>query len=88
MLPAAGDVAAGGTMSKRQVATRAARKARGDWPVVVYFWIMSLAVAGYLGARVILDSLPHPVHCASGLAGGVIGYFVGWLWYHWRGDII
>lgn len=59
-----------------------------EWPVVVFVWIFSLGLAGYLIARVSLDAQPHPVHWAGGLAGAGIGYLVGWAWYRWRGDIL
>ena len=65
-----------------------AKKTRQEWPLVVYVWIFGLGLTGYLVTRIALDAWPHPMHWASGLAGGVIGYGVGWLWYRWRGDII
>jgi hypothetical protein len=64
------------------------KKARQEWPLVVYIGIIGLGFAGYIIARIALDGQPHPLHWVSGLAGAVLGYFVGWLWYHWRGDII
>lgn len=64
------------------------KKMRREWPVVVYVWIGGLGLAGYLIARVGLDTQPHSVHWAAGLVGAIIGYAVGWLWYRWRGDIL
>ena len=64
------------------------KKARQDWPLVVYVWIIGLGFAGYVIARIALDAQPHPLHWASGLVSAVLGYFVGWRWYRWRGDII
>ncbi len=61
---------------------------RREWPVVVYVWMISLGVAGYLIARVGLDAMPHPVHWTAGLIGAGIGYLAGWAWYRWQGDII
>jgi hypothetical protein len=55
---------------------------------VVYFGIFSVGLLSYVIGRTALDAFPHPVHWASGLVGGVFGYFIGWAWYHWRGDII
>ena len=63
-------------------------KARQDTPVVVYVWAIGLGLMGYLFARILLSSRPHPIHWVAGLAGIVVGYFVGWLWYRWRGDVI
>jgi len=39
-------------------------------------------------ARIALGAYPHPVHWASAVVGAIGGYFVGWAWYRWRGDII
>ncbi len=73
-------------LSKHTKASPAATKKK-DWPLVIYVWIFGLGLSGYFIGRIVFDPLPHPVHWASGLAGAVIGYFVGWLWYRWRGDI-
>ena len=66
----------------------ASAKAKKEWPVVIYFGIFGLGIMGYAIARVLLDGYPHPIHWAFGLAGAIIGYFGGWLWVRWRGDII
>jgi len=58
-----------------------------EWPAVVYFWAIGLALVSYVVARVALDGMPHPYHWASGLVGGLAGIGIGWLWYRWRGDI-
>jgi len=58
-----------------------------EWPAVVYFWVIGLAFVSYVVARIVLDSYPHPYHWLSGLAGGVLGIPLGWLWYRWRGDV-
>ena len=60
---------------------------RKEWPVVIYVWIIGLAMVSYLAGRIALDSYPHPYHWLSGLVGGVLGIPLGWLWYRWRGDI-
>jgi hypothetical protein len=76
-------------MSKHtKLAKSTAKSARTDWPLVVYVWIVGLGFTSYLIARIALDGQPHPLHWASGLAGTVLGYFVGQLWYRWRGDIL
>ena len=64
------------------------KKARQDWPLVVYMWIIGLGFMSYLVARIALYAYPHPIHWFSGVVGAVIGYFAGWLWYRWRGDVI
>lgn len=58
-----------------------------DWPVVIYLWIIGLAIMSYVIARMALNAYPHPYHWLSALAGGVAGIPLGWLWYRWRGDI-
>lgn len=58
------------------------------WPVVVYFGMIGLGLLSYVIARIALDGSPHPIHWVSGLVGGLVGFFAGWLWYRFRGDII
>ena len=58
-----------------------------EWPAVVYFWALGLALVSYLVARVTLDAYPHPYHWGTGIVGGLFGIGIGWLWYRWRGDI-
>ena len=58
-----------------------------EWPVVVYVWIIGLAMFGYLIGRIGLNAYPHPYHWLSGVAGGLTGIPIGWLWYRWRGDV-
>lgn len=59
-----------------------------EWPVVVYMWIIGLAIVSYAVARAALDGQPHPYHWLSAILGGVAGIPLGWLWYRWRGDVI
>lgn len=63
-------------------------KAKKDWPVVVYVGMIGIGFLGYVIGRIALDGYPHPIHWASGLIGAVAGFFMGWLWYRWRGDVI
>ena len=71
--------------SKRSLAKEVKR--RKEWPAVVYFWMIGLGFVSYLVARIALDAYPHPYHWFSGLAGGLAGLPIGWLWYRWRGDV-
>jgi len=63
-------------------------KTSKEWPLVVYVWIIGLALLGYIVARIGLYNSPHPIHWLSGLAGAIIGIGVGWMWYRWKGDIV
>lgn len=63
------------------------KQEKKEWPVVVYLWIIGLALFSYLVARFTLDTYPHPYHWVSGLVGGVTGVPIGWVWYRWRGDV-
>jgi hypothetical protein len=75
-------------MSRFKTTKAKSQKKSKEWPLIVYMWIVGLAVFGYIAARIALFSYPHPLHWASGLAAGLIGVPVGWAWYRWRGDII
>ena len=75
-------------MSKTaRLAKAHSRRTRASWPLVIYVWVIGLGLTSYLVARIALDGQPHPLHWASGLAGAIIGYPIGWLWYRWRGDV-
>jgi hypothetical protein len=79
-------------MSKIRVSRTAAastieKNKTKEWPVIVYFWAIGLALVSYVVARIALDGMPHPYHWMSGLVGGLAGIPIGWLWYRWRGDI-
>ncbi len=60
---------------------------RKEWPAVVYIWIFGLGIISYAVARVVLDGKPHPYHWIIAVIGGLAGIPLGWLWYHWRGDV-
>ena len=64
------------------------QKTRQDTPLVVFMWVVGLGLLSYIVARIALDAYPHPIHWAFGSIGAVLGYFVGWLWYRRRGDVI
>ncbi len=76
-------------VSKSHVSGKAkAQKAQAGWPVVVYLAIGGFGFTGYFVARIVLDGKPHPLHWISGIAGAIVGYIIGWIWYLWRGDIL
>ncbi len=74
------------TKVSKTVSTIETKKSR-EWPVVVYFWSFGLGILSYLVARAVLDGQPHPYHWSIGIAGGVLGVGIGWVWYRWRGDV-
>jgi hypothetical protein len=82
-MPADGEI----NMSGKSVHTNL-KKARKETPMVVWLWAMGLGLLSYMVARFALFSYPHPYHWASGAAGAMIGYLVGWLWYRWKGDVL
>lgn len=64
------------------------KKDRKETPLVVWLWTVGLGFFSYFVVRIALDAYPHPIHWASGAAGAVIGFLVGWLWYRWKGDVV
>ena len=62
--------------------------AQKEWPAVVYVGMIGTGFLGYVIVRIALDEYSHPIHWASGLIGAFAGFFAGWLWYRWRGDVI
>jgi hypothetical protein len=64
------------------------KKVQKETPLVVWLWMIGLGFLSYLVARIALYAYPHPIHWASGAVGAAIGFLVGWLWYHWKGDVV
>jgi hypothetical protein len=64
------------------------KKVRQETPMVVWLWVMVLGFGSYVVIRIALDGYPHPIHWAFGASGCVAGYFLGWLWYRWKGDVL
>jgi cytochrome c oxidase subunit IV len=64
------------------------KKTRKEVPLVIWIWMFGLGFTSYVVARIALDGYPHPLHWTSGAVGAVIGFFIGWLWYRWKGDVI
>ena len=61
---------------------------RQEWPIIVFFWMIGMGFLSYVIMRIALDGYPHPYHWASGLAGAITGFVIGWIWYFIRGDIL
>ncbi len=70
-----------------KTASKAEAAKSREWPAVIYFWVIGLALISYVVARMALDGYPHSYHWLSALGGGLAGIPTGWLWYRWRGDI-
>lgn len=77
-------------MSRKTISRKHSKKVKesNDWPLVVYVWIVGLAILGYIVGRIGLYNSPHPIHWLSGLFGAVTGVPVGWFWYRRKGDIV
>ncbi len=61
---------------------------RKETPVVVFLWVFGLALTFYILARIVLAAYPHPYHWISMAIGAVVGYFWGWAWFRWKGDVL
>ena len=70
-----------------KTASKNEKKKNKEWPAVIYFWALGLGLFSYVVARIALDAYPHPYHWLAGLAGGLVGIPIGWLWYRSRGDV-
>ena len=60
----------------------------GGMPFVVFVGLIGLGLSGYVISQMFLPVEAHPLHWLVALIGAVVGGFLGWLWYRWRGDII
>lgn len=45
---------------------------------------LGAGLIGYLGAEVVLSSLPHPIHWVTALVIGILAAFAGWFWNFWQ----
>jgi hypothetical protein len=57
-------------------------------PFVVVVGIFGLGLVSYVISQMLTAAEAHPSHLTVALIGAVLGGLFGWLWYHWRGDII
>jgi len=71
-----------------KLAKTKAYRAEEGWPLVVFVGIFVFGFASYLFGRLTFIEGPHPIHWLLALMGAVLGGFMGWLWYRWRGDIV
>jgi hypothetical protein len=57
-------------------------------PFVVFVGIFGLGLISYVLSQMLTAAEAHPSHLSVALIGAIVGGVIGWLWYHWRGDII
>ncbi len=76
-------------MSKPAKLTNTKPKPAGSgMPFVVFVGLFGLGLAGYVIGQVFLPVEAHSAHWLVAAISAVLGGVLGWLWYHWRGDII
>jgi hypothetical protein len=75
--------------NKAKPKTDVLERERKETPLVAYFMAFVFALLGYVVlGKIILAARPHPIHWLSAILGGVLGYFLGLLWFRWKGDIL
>ena len=57
-------------------------------PFVVFVGLFGLGLLGYVVSQMFLPVEAHATHWLIAAIGAALGGALGWLWYHWRGDII
>jgi hypothetical protein len=62
--------------------------AQSGIPFVVFVGLFGLGLLGYVFSQLVLPVEAHTAHWLTALIGAILGSVLGWLWYHWRGDII
>ena len=76
-------------MSKpAKLVTTKSKRTSGGIPFVVFVGLIGLGLLGYVLSQMFLPVEAHLTHWLVALAGAALGSVLGWLWYHWRGDII
>ena len=71
-----------------KLASARSRTAGGGIPFVVLVGLFGLGLLGYVLSQMFLPVEAHSAHWLVALIGALLGGILGWLWYHWRGDII
>ncbi len=76
-------------MSKSVKLTSTTSKPAGSGiPLVVLVGLIGLGLVGYVLSQAFLPPEAHPSHWLVAVLSAIVGGVLGWLWYHWRGDII
>ena len=57
-------------------------------PFVVFVGVFGFGLLGYVFSQVVTAAGAHPTHWLAALGAAILGGVLGWVWYHWRGDII
>ena len=76
-------------MSKpTRLANAQSKDASNGVPFVVFVGFFGLGLVGYVLSQALLPVEAHSSHWLVAVLSAVVGGVLGWLWYHWRGDII
>lgn len=71
-----------------KLASAKSKNASSGVPFVVFVGLIGLGLIGYVISQMFLPVEAHSLHWLVALIGAVVGGLLGWVWYHWRGDII
>ena len=74
---------------KKKPPTHSRNKAKDDdLPLVVAVFIITGSLVGYLMAEMVLAAQPHPFHWAVLALGGILGWFLGRVYFQFKVDIV
>ncbi len=76
-----------GRHTRRAVQVRRVERTSTLMPLIALVLMFTGIFVGYFGARVVAPENAHPTHWAITALVALLGYGVGMLWYHVRGDI-
>ena len=67
---------------------RSRHRTKDDMSLVLLIAVVAGFFAFFLAAEAIFYLRPHPWHWLAALAGAVLGYGAGKIWYRHKGDVI
>lgn len=56
-------------------------------PLTALLLMFTGVFVGYFGARIVTPEDAHPIHWGITALVALLGYLIGMLWYHVRGDM-
>ncbi len=71
-----------------RIASAKSKYAGRGLPFVVFVGLVGLGLLGYVLSQMVLPVEAHSAYWLGALIGAILGGVLGWMWYHWRGDII